>query len=795
MTHAPTSICSLCALTVKKSPICEDSFSFCCHGCAAVYRILKSMGELSSPSEHPIFKNAVKAGIISNPFLLEEIKNKENIAEEESIHYRPVIEDMWCPSCAEVIKWILLKEKGITFCLIDYFTDLASIKYCPRYISKDKINALITGLGYTPLSGENEGIKKVSFTLLARFTIAAFCTLNIMMFSYPIYASYFSADPEGYSYMLALLSFGASLPLVTYCLWPILRRFRSSLKIKILGMESLVVTGVLAAFSLSVMNLLNGSSEVYFDSMGAIITFVLLGKIIESKAKFSSKDSLMRIARSGAKRGRKKSADGSHEFVPIKEICIGDTLIVVSGEKIVLDGIILEGDGICDESLMTGESFPVIKKKGDPVLAGTYLQEGNISYEVTADADKTTLHKIIDVIENDLSHKTSYVRAADSIVKLFVPVVFLIATISAVSVYFLGEHLNPGSEAWERALSILLISCPCAIGIAAPLSEAHMIRTIAEKGALIRNRGCLALLGKETHFISDKTGTLTEGSFEIIDGLASLSPHERSILKKMAMFSNHPIAVSLVNAIKESPASSVTSIEEIKGKGMKGKEENTIYLFGSRSFISSENNSLCPFPETAGPEIKSIVFFSKKGGEIMPIILGDTIKKGAIEMIRDLHPAKTILISGDTPDSVAAVAKTCNFDRFYAEFLPLQKREFIESLKSKGHIVAMLGDGINDAPALTAAAIGMSVVSASDISIQVSDILLLTDKLKIIPEIRAIAGKGRKILKQNLFWAFFYNIIGISLACTGLLMPFFAAGAMVLSSLMVILNARRIRSS
>lgn len=782
--------CTLCGTEPFKSSIIDGENTFCCHGCHAVYQILSVKGELTASQNHPIFKQALKSGLISNPNLLEEISKKttHDSNEETKKNYFEV-DDMWCPSCAEVIKLVLLRKKGVENCVIDYTTDLASVEYTPRYISKDEIYQTIKGLGYLPHPLQGEEKQAVPFSLWIRFIISAFCTLNIMMFSYPIYAAYFTNDEQGYARLFVWLSFFTSLPVVSFCGWPIAWRCWNSLRVGILGMETLVVIGVSASLLLSIYNLLTGGVHVYFDSMSVIVSLVLLGRIIENKAKFSAKDSLLRLIRSTPRRGRKCFPDGSRRFVPIKEVVIGDLLAVFTGEKVVLDGIVESGEGCCDESLMTGESLPVVKKCGDAILGGTFLQNGSIIYRVKANLEDTALHKIIDVVEQDIGHKARYTRAADRIVRGFVPIVVLIALFSSLGAYyFLSISFQ---DAFLRFVSVLLISCPCAIGIAAPLAESHLMHGLAAMGVLVRNRGCLTLLGQESIFVFDKTGTITRGKFEVLNGISDLNMEEQLALKGLTGDSNHPISIAIDHAL-QTPARKWERVEEYAGRGLRGVDRDSVAYLGSKDFLQLQG--VASFDESLHSTKKGAteVYFSLNGAKAKKLCLGDEIRHDSIETVKTLYPIRTVLLSGDSENAVAAVAKECGFTDFQARCNPLQKRDFIETLRKEGYIVAMLGDGINDAPPLTAANIGISVVSASDISIQVSDILLTTDKLHVIKEMRSLARKGQRIINQNLFWAFAYNVVGIGFASMGYLSPIYAALAMVLSSLFVVVNAKRL---
>jgi len=795
MTLSNTS-CALCAIELPKHPIIEGDHAYCCAGCHAVFNILSSKNQLVNFEQHPLFQQALRSGLISNPALLEQIRrNRPDVPENELEKLHLEIQEMWCPACSEVIKLILLQQKGILNCVVDYSTDLAAIEWTPRYISKEKIFEIISSIGYRPQSFDSVDRKAVSSDLYMRFIVAAFCSINVMMFAYPLYAIYFNYDEQGYGGLFAWMSLIASLPVLGYSAVPIFRRFWVSLQVGLFGMESLVVMGVATAFGLSLYDLLTGGTKVYFDSMTVIIVFVLLGKIIEAKAKFSAKDSLFRLVRALPRRGRKQMADGSAQFVPIKEIELNDMLVAFSGEKIVLDGLLTKGEGTFDESLITGEAIPVVKQIGDPVFGGSILQNGSVTFSVKAKIEDSTLHKILGMIQLDIGHKTAYVRAADRIVCWFVPIVLSIALMTILYCLVFDVHDEGRSTletAFVRAISVLLISCPCAIGIAAPLAESHLMSGLAALGAIVRNRGCLALLGQETIFVFDKTGTITEGCFTVLNGLENLTEHHKAILKGIASQSNHLMARAIAQAI-DAPHGELDEVKEYIGKGLMAKLNDECYLLGSAAFLSQHQISLPPTSiDQAYHSIVSPIYFAVNGVCLATIVLGDRIREGSKELIQALAPVKTVLLSGDTQSAVESVAHFCGFSEWKYGHSPSEKQAYIESLRHQGHLVCMIGDGINDAPSLTSAHIGISVVTATDISIQVSDLLLTTDRLQVLSKIRALAKRGQKILQQNLFWAFFYNVVGIGLAATGILSPIFAAFAMVASSLMVLFNARRI---
>lgn len=782
-------VCALCDISLSRFPVVDAGRVFCCTGCHAVFTILSSKNQLDNFQDSHVFQKALEAGLISNPALLEQIhQQKLSLSKEPTEKLNLEIGEMWCPSCAEVIRLILMQQKGVLNCVIDYTTDLAAIEYSPRYLSADKIRETITSLGYHPISLENLFRKKLDLNLYIRFGIAAFCALNAMMFSYPLYATYFDPEAHEDGKIFAWLTFACSLPVVTYCMWPILKRGWNAFRLGLLGMEALVITGVTAAFGLSIYELLQGSNLVYFDSMSVIVAFVLLGKMIETKAKFSAKESLFRLTKSIPRRGRKRLVDGTSEFVSTKAIIVGDLLIAHTGEKIVMDGEVVEGDGSVDESMMTGEFLPINKRIGSKLLGGTVLKQGSLIYKVSSLIEESALNRIIQTVEQDIGHKSTYVRAADPIIRWFVPSIFIVAFFTWLGSWFFGYD-----SPTLRAVSVLLIACPCAIGIAAPLAESQLIQKLTLLGVIVKNRGCLSLIPSITTFIFDKTGTLTEGAFSILDGLQSINCSHQSALKALASKSHHLVSKAIYNAV-EVGEEKLENVTEFPGKGMLGYREGQICLLGSKQLFEEQNIFIPDEEKIERAGVSSIVYFSPNYGKnIYKIFLGDTLRMEAPSVVKEINSqCSVVLLSGDSSSPVESVARACGIKQFFSQYNPLKKREYIENLRSKNEIVCMVGDGINDAPALTAAQIGISVLSASDISIQVSDILLTTERLDILPKMLKIVKRGDAIVRENLFWAFFYNIIGIGLAIVGLLSPIFAAIAMTVSSLMVLFNSKRV---
>ncbi len=755
--------CALCALALPNNPHQDGGYAFCCSGCLTVFRIL---GSVDNFREHPLFQEALKAGVIANPLLVEEANASQEAEEQVKCHVQ--IEGMWCPSCADAIRLIMKRRKGIVACVVDYATDLGAITFNPKVLSKTQVLELINKMGYTAHEFFAAEKSQVSRALWVRFAVAAFCAMNIMMFSYPLYTAYFGIAADGYELTMGWLCFALSLPLMSYAAWPIWKRLNVSFKSGLFGMETLVLIGVSTAFAVSTFHLLcKEPTYLYFDSMSMVLTLVLLGKILERRAKCSAKETLLRLTRCVPKKGYKRLATGEYAYIPLKEIVPGDILMARTGEKIVLDGVVSTGEALVDEAVMTGEARLARKTPGSAVVGGSVVKQGSLCIKVTKDQTTSLLGQILAFVEHDLVSKNTPERIIDQITRLFVPTVLLLALIMGI---FAGPL---------RALVILLISCPCALGIAAPLAQSRLLYLFAEKGALVRNRARLYLLAQNPLFAFDKTGTLTEGKFQVLRGLQELSEAHQSILKGLVMHSTHPISMALLEAL-EVPFSHMQEVQEIVGRGMMCSCQGHLYWLGSEKFMQEKGITVtCNGEETT-------VYFAQDQLLLAQIHFGDRIRER-------LPQVEGVILSGDSHALVGSLAHHCGFRWGKGGLDPLQKREEILALKKEGRSVVMVGDGVNDAPAMAAADLGISVVSATDLAVEVSDILLTTEHLDALPHLCTLTRSCRSIIYQNLFWAFFYNSVGILLACMGLLNPLFAAIAMAASSLCVTLNSLRLR--
>lgn len=774
--------CLLCQIALV-----GEEGGFCCAGCEAVYRILETQGTLKQAEQQSVYLAAKEKGILSNPRLEIEIegiqKNSQKKGRLERLQLD--IQEMWCPSCAWLIRLVLSKKKGIGSCFVDYSTDLASIAYDPAVLSQEEIIQEIQRMGYRPVLLEEWTASQEGLSLQLRCLVAAFFSFHIMMFAYPIYASALSEEATHFPTVFAWLSLGASLPILVYSARPIWKKFLQSCKAGFLGMEALVVLGSGAAFVVSFFEILRGGVHIYLDSMAVLLFLVLFGKLLEFRSKFRAKEALIRVWRSLPQKARKR-VGGEERVISWKEVNVGDILVIFSGEQIPSDGVVVEGEGSCDESFMTGEATPVFKQKTESVLSGTFLLQGWVAIEVTKHPQKSVLSQIVDTLERDMQKKEYSSSLTERIALWFVPCILCLGLGSGIWVLSTG---GGGQEAGLRFLSVLLIACPCAIGLAAPWSESRLLHALAENGVIVRNRAVLAKLGQEQIFLFDKTGTVTEGKLSLVRGDKGLTKEEKSFVKSLAKYSVHPLAQAMDRAFIE-PLTHLEKVQEVIGKGMVGWTQGIEFVLGSAAFFEEKGIAL-PREETlqAG---ETTLFFSKGGMCIAQFILGDRLKPGVQNILQQLQ-VPAWLVSGDRSEAVAVAATAMGFSKWIASLDAFAKRKVVDQLQKQMGCVAMVGDGINDASALAKADIAIAMEASSTVSLQVADLVLLEGRLERLLLARKLATQGRKILLQNIFWAFFYNFFGIGLAMVGELTPLLSATAMVLSSFMIFLNAERIR--
>jgi len=743
-----------CALCLKTpSPLLEDGLYFCCRGCSFVYRVLKGKGVEPSLNE-PLVKHAEAMGLLND--------KKPVKREGEELRLAFWIEGLFCPSCQHLIEHALGKMEGVLSVAVDYTTDLCLVWYQPRYVSPDEIFNVVTKLGYTPHQLEKLDRKSWLDGLRWKVGLSFFCTLNVMMASYPLLSTHMDGEWRNFFTAFAFL---AALPVPFYAAWPLLKQGVASLWHGSFGVEAFIAVAMLSGFFLSLVNLSNGHFELYLDAATLLPAFFLTGKLLENRVKGAAREQLLEVSRALPMKARK-----DEQWVPIKEIKLNDQILILRGEKVVLDGEVIEGEADVDESIVTGESLPIPKKVGDYLLAGTRLVDGWVKLRVTKTVEGSTLQTMVSLIEEGLSRRVSPITLLDRFIPYFLPVIFGIAIV----LYFTRGAID--------ALSLLLLACPCTIGIALPIARAHLGAELGDRGIVVRRVEGLDLLGNETDLLLDKTGTLTDGELECLS--LEVPEEEKGALMTLVSFSNHPLSQSLKKYLGSVEKTPLEDVQEVGGKGMKGGGR----FLGSRRWFEEMHFPLPPLQN-------DLELFYYAQGKVYRFLFREHLREGIEEWIKTVKGPKIQILSGDRIERVEKLAKRLGIDHYRAEVTPEEKRQAVVDIQKKGGKVFFIGDGVNDGPALSMADLSLSPAGGQDLTLFVSDLIVCGSFDKMITA-RELGLKARKIILQNLGLSFSYNIAAILWAIFGTgLTPLISAFVMGISSVTVLWNASRIKAS
>ncbi len=570
----------------------------------------------------------------------------------------------------------------------------------------------------------------------------------------------------------------------------------SALKAKAGNMDLLVALGTSAAYFLSVYHLMFSPGHLYFESSAVVITLVLLGKSLESKAKAQTSEALNALHALKPDKAR-ILREGEEIEIAFKDLKLTDQVIVKPGESVPADGVILKGESQIDESLVTGESRLVLKKPGDRVIGGSINSDGALLVEVKALGGESTLGKMIRMVESAQAEKAPIQKLVDRVSEIFVPVVVMIALITLIS---WGLFSGDWEVALINAVAVLVIACPCALGLATPTSIMVGTGRAASEGILIKETEVLETAHSINMVVFDKTGTLTEGRPEV-SVIKVFSGTKEDLLISASSIqkgSEHPLAQAMINQAEDLnlKIGSAQSVKALPGMGVEGVFDHRKIYIGTERLMKSKNIDMSQFSKEIEKLRESGDTLSFVGDESSGSISGvigfrDKIKDGAKETIRQLHRMniKTMMLTGDHLASAKRVAEILGIDRVEAEVLPEDKAQVIKDLKNRSHVVAMVGDGINDAPALALANVGIAMSTGTDVAITTAGITLMRGDPLLVPQALDISKRTYQKIRQNLFWAFIFNVIGIPVASFGFLSPVFAGAAMAFSSVSVVSNS------
>ena len=623
------------------------------------------------------------------------------------------------------------------------------------------------------------------------------------------------------SVVLAWLQLILASPVVLWGGWPFFVRAWHSLVNRSLNMFTLIGLGVGVAYGYSVVGILfpdifphsfrahGGGVPVYFEAAAVITTLVLLGQVLELKARSQTSSALKALLGLAPKTARRVASDGSEQDVLLSHVQVGDLLRVRPGEKIPVDGVVVEGSSAVDESMVTGESIPVEKTAGDSVIGATVNGTGSLIMKAERVGSETLLSQIVQMVAEAQRSRAPIQKLADLVAAYFVPAVILIAIITFIVWGTMGPEPRM-TYAIINAVAVLIIACPCALGLATPMSIMVATGKGAQAGVLFKNAEAIEVLRDVDTLVVDKTGTLTEGKPKLVTVAPAANVNERELLRFAASLergSEHPLAAAIVSGAQERGIQVVNtqSFDSITGKGVKGQVEGHAVALGNRSLLDDlgiDTGELASQAEKFRADGQTVMFVAINGKAAGLVGVADPIKESTPEVIRQLHGEKLriVMITGDSRTTANAVAAKLNIDEVVAEVLPNQKAEIVKRFQEEGHKVAMAGDGINDAPALAQAQVGIAMGTGTDVAMESAGVTLVKGDLRGIVRARKLSRATMGNIKQNLFFAFVYNSLGVPIAA-GVLYPFFgillspmiAAAAMSFSSVSVIANALRLR--
>lgn len=725
------------------------------------------------------------------------------------------VQGMHCASCQTIITKKVQKMAGVERCDVNFAMEKATVQMTSGKVPVEQINVQLEPLGYqffseekmNQLEGRNE---RVQFVL-------PIALLVFVLMMWDIAARLFQSIPNLPLPMewSNVLFFILATVIIFWAGKPFIQGVITFFRYRVANMDSLIGIGTLAAYLYSAfITLVPGARELlqvpehtYFDVTIVVIGFVLLGKDLEARSKLRTGQAIEKLLGLQAKTAL-VIRDGEEMEVPVDQVQLGEYIRVKPGTKIPVDGIILEGSTSVDESMMTGESIPLDKREGDTLIGATINKQGSIVMKAAKIGSDTVLSQIISMVERAQGSKAPIQALADRISGIFVPIVLAIAVLSFVLWVTIGSSYWEFSTAFSFGLlsfvGVLVIACPCALGLATPTAIIVGVGRGAEYGILIKDAESLERLSKVTTVVFDKTGTITRGTPDVTDLVRLDTAYEEEEILLLAAsleaYSEHPLAQAIVRRAGGAPLHTVTDFRAHEGIGIEGVVE------GKRMTIRKPLDGDTSFSQgirELQSEGKTVVVVCVEEKEIGFIAISDTIKQGAKEVIRILHQMglKTVMLTGDNERTGSYIAAQVGIETILAEVMPQEKANKIKELQHAGQRVVMVGDGINDAPALVQADVGMAMATGTDVAIESAGMTLLGGDIAKIPQAMKLARVTMRTVRQNLFWAFIYNLIGIPLA-SGILYPFlglllnpiFAGLAMAFSSVSVVGNSLRLKA-
>ncbi len=786
----------------------EHERVFCCTGCQGIHRLIREEG-LGAFYEGRRWEEAGLAARPEDPQEVEAFRAAVREATGGLSEVDLYVEGIRCASCVWLNERLLGKLPGVTFARVNYATHRARVRFDPAVTALPAVLGRIRSAGYLPKPwGETEGQaaqRRETRDLLVRLGTAGFLSSQLMVITIALYAGYFQGIDPGTRRMLEWVGLGLTLPVYFYSGAPFLRNTVVGLRHGRFNMDALIALGAGAALAYSVWQMLAGG-EVYLDTAAMIVTLVLVGRYVEAAAKGRASEAVARLAALQPREARRieTRADGSTQvqLVPVAGLCAGDRVEVVPGERVPADGVLVEGRSEVDESLVTGESRPVGKEPGSPAIGGTVNLHGSFVLQVNRTGAATVLAGIIRAVEEAQASRPRIQVVADRLVGVFVPAILVLA-VAAAAGHLLGGA--PAPQALMIGVSVLVIACPCALGLATPLAVLLATGVATGRGLLVKGGDVFERAAGADEALLDKTGTVTRGRPELREVLPLEGGSADGALRLAAAVerrSEHSLGRAIVDAARAlpgDPGPDATDFRAVPGRGVEGSIAGEPVRVGSRLFVAETGAEI---PAGAEREARvreergdTVAFLSRGGRLVALLVVADAVRPESRDAVAELEALglRVSLLSGDNRRTTEAVAAALGIGRAVSEVTPAEKRERVAALQAGGRRVLVAGDGVNDAPALTQADVGVAMSRGTDVTMESAAAVLVRDDLRLLPELVRLSRKTYRIIRENLFWALVYNLVAVPLAMVGLLHPIVAAAAMAASSTFVVLNSLRIR--
>lgn len=807
-------VCKHCAGHFEAEAVIDASGNeFCCNGCKNVYAYLKSQGlsefysklkkgeqNLAKPSSKHFDKQS--AGSMFSK-LLRRDENSPFICELEVL-----ISGIHCPACIWLNEKALSNLEGVLELNISATTSKARVLFDERKTALEEILNLIIAIGYDPkpFNAIKSAKNSLSREHYARLIVALACSMNIMWVAIAVYSGYFEGLSAGAKKILHFAEFVLASPPVFYTASVFYRSALSSLKLRQISMDVNVSLGILSVYFYSVYAMLSGLPEVYFDSACMLVTFIFAGKFLQTKATQKAAQELENISSlfveqvMSVKNLGNSRIPSISEFKPcdVSEVKSGDFVLLRSGERAMIDGVVLSGEASVDNSSINGESVPVGISKDDALLSGALCAEGSVIYKATSSFQGSFLNKLSKLLSNASFARAQIEELANKISSHFGWAILALCVASFVFWSAANISAWSGAGAFGIAISVLVIACPCALSLATPIATLVAMGTATKRSVVFKDAKVLETLAKCDIIAFDKTGTLSKANLKVLSEQRFL-PFDDEALLALASASTHPISKAVASYILENTLSpfrqdALENIQNIAGKGITATYKGVKIAGGSAAFIESRAFVKSLGASLADDSSSSEYYFMYDGKLVARFFLDDELREGAKASIKELKKMglKVLMLSGDKQIVASKVASELGIDESHGELNPEQKALLIKELQKSANVV-MVGDGINDILALKSANVGIAMGSGASVSVGVSDVVLLRDELSDLVFALRLAKKTFKVIKENLFISLVYNALSIPLAMAGFIIPLFAAISMSFSSLLVVLNSLRLK--